>query len=202
MTWAKLSAMLELLQREKALLEERLDEYESMASGADTERKELVERNEALQAVSQAMRDALPALEKRALALTKSFPEPLTKEITPLINRIPTDPGSAKISPSQRLQSVVGILSQAEKFNSGVSLITEIKTLDDGKTTEVETLYFGLAGAVFSDIPGSYAGVGIPGPEGWQWESRPETSKQVRQLIDIYQNTREATFTEIPVTIR
>jgi hypothetical protein len=100
------------------------------------------------------------------------------------------------------LQAVVGILSQVDKFNSSVTYRKELRGDEGtGSQRETDTLYFGLAYAVYSDADGSSAGYGTPGAEGWVWKSTPEASDDIRELIAVYKNEIPAKYISIPISI-
>ena len=67
------------------------------------------------------------------------------------------------------MQNVVGILSQADKFNTTLTATSESREIEGGKVVEVRTLYWGLATAYYVDASGEYAGIGYTGPDGWEW---------------------------------
>ena len=92
----------------------------------------------------------------------------------------------------------ISILNKVDKFNSGITVTSEIRSIGD-KSLEVKTMYYGLAGAYFTSESAGYAGVGIPGKDGWSWSEKPELSKEIINLIETYEGTREATFVELPV---
>lgn len=192
-----------VLQEEKELLKERIKSAKEATSTADGKRIKLNEEKQVLvQGVEELAKEIEP-LEAEARKLYQFFPEPMQEEIAALYNRIPDGTKKGRLPPlSTRLQSVVGILSQADKFNAGITLKTEIKELESGTNAEVQTLYFGLGGAYYSDSIGTYAGVGTPTPEGWVWEKKPEAGPLIADIIASYQSTQEAAFIDLPVVIK
>ena len=59
-----------------------------------------------------------------------------------------------------------------------------------GSVTTVEAVYLGLGSAYFVNDGGDLAGVGSPGPNGWEWNNQPELASRVREVIRIYKNER------------
>lgn len=190
-----------LLETEKEALEERIASAEERMSQAEGKRSDLTAERESALAAMASIRESLPQLEARAKALAATFPPPLREEISKLIQRIPENPENTRLSSAERLQAVIGILSQADKFNSGVSVVAEIRDIG-GRQAEVRTVYFGLGGAYFSDDAGSYAGVGIPVADGWEWEVVEGLGPAVTRLLGVYDGGREASFTDLPVHLR
>jgi hypothetical protein len=189
-----------LLKSEETRLLEQIEEAKSGLGEVDEKRAALNAEREAIKAVTVSIQEPLVRFEARIREMYKTFPEPLQEETQRLYDRIPEDPEATRLSVAERLQAVVGLLNFADKFNSGVQREVEIRTLD-GQQVEVETLYFGLAGAFYSDTQGRHAGIGTPGPDGWEWRKTPEAAADIAQLIAVYNGTREAEFSPVPVTL-
>ena len=105
------------------------------------------------------------------------------------------------MSAAEQLQVVVGILNELDKFNTAVSIFSEKRKNPQGEEVAVETVYVGLGAAYFVNDAGDFAGLGTPGPSGWNWTTRPEIASSVREVIRIYRNERPARFVTLPVTI-
>ena len=121
--------------------------------------------------------------------------------LRPFLNRIPTDPNT-RMTAAERLQVCVGILSELDKFNNGLSLFNEKRRNDKGEEVAVETVYIGLGAAYFTNDAGDFAGVGLPGSSGWEWQTKSELAPTVREVIQIYRNERPARFVSLPAEIR
>lgn len=192
--------MIALLEGEKASLAERIESAGAAMSDADLKRAEFVEeRSEYIEAMD-FLGGKIELLEERILTVYKRFPDPLKEEISVLYERIPEPSKKTRLSASQRLQTVVAILSQADKFNGGIQLISEIQEVGDGQA-EVSILYFGLGGAFFQDEESKYSGVGYPGVDGWEWKQTPEKAEDIAALFAVYSGSTEAEFVGLPVTI-
>ncbi len=192
-----------LLKIEIASLKERIEQAEEQASAAEKKREELVGQRDSLREASNALGENIGEMEVAVKTLYETFPDPLKEELSPLRNRIPDDPTTVKQTLSLRLTNVAGILSQADKFNNAINLITEVKDAGDGRVAEVETLYYGLGGAWFVDRTATYAGVGVPGGEtGWNWTQADEAGPEILKAIRTYQSAEEAAFVTLPVEIK
>jgi hypothetical protein len=190
-----------LLERESKLLDEQTAKAEATSTEADKERQKLVEERESLAAASETAKILVADLEKQLLRAARAFPPPLKERIEPLFRRIPENPATARSSLGERMQNVVGILSEVDKFNSSVSVTSEVRKNPAGAEVEVKTLYLGLAVAYFADRTGKFAGYGVPGADGWQWTERSELGPKVQQAIVIYENNAKAAFVSLPVEI-
>ncbi|MEC7609335.1 MAG: DUF3450 family protein, partial [Verrucomicrobiota bacterium] len=174
---------------------------EANTDSTDTLRTKLNADKEALLTSTKALELVVPDLEDQIRSLIVKLPAPLLEEIQPLLLRLPEPEVDTRMSISQRLLTVVGTLNKIDKFNTGITLTSEIRTIGD-KSLEVKTLYYGLAGAYFASESAGYAGIGTPGEAGWEWVERPEFKKQIINLIDTYEGAREATFVELPVVAK
>lgn len=192
----------ELLKQEKLVLSERIQAAQQGAGGNEREREELQKRNQELQEIQGISQQTLERLEQRVLLLSKRFPQSLNQTLSPLLQRIPSPEKNSRLSVSLRLQNLVGILNEADKFNATLSVIPEIRTLPDNTEMQVQTLYLGLAQAYFVDTTGKVAGWGIPGNEGWNWTLEPSLAAQIQVAIDCYQAKRIAEFVTLPARIQ
>jgi FtsZ-binding cell division protein ZapB len=190
-----------LLQRELERLEAELEELEATATAADEERSKLAAEKEQLDAATNAVSQNLGALEEQVKRIIALLPEPLIETIKPLIRRLPDDSETTNLSLGERLQNIVGILSQADKFNTTLTETSESREMPNGTVVEVRTLYWGLATAYFVDASGSYAGIGRPGADGWEWTQIDGVGADIRLLIDVYEGLGEIQFVEIPARI-
>ena len=135
------------------------------------------------------------------MSLCERFPVPLRETVSPLYNRLPKPGASTRQSLSERLQTVVGILSQADKFNSVITDQSENRELPSGSVI-VQTIYFGLGGAIYADPAGETAGILVPTPAGWECRETPEHTDAILAALDVYASLSEAAFVELPVSIQ
>lgn len=158
------------------------------------------EKDELIQATDRLMVQ-VSAIETRLKSILKTLPVPLSEKVDPLSRRIPEDPSDTRISLSQRLQNIVGILSELEKFNGAISVFSELRKNASGAEVQVKTLYLGLAQAYFVDTTGEFAGVGSVGDEGWTWETQSDLGSQIQKAIAIYESAAPAAFVNLPISV-
>jgi hypothetical protein len=103
---------------------------------------------------------------------------------------------------AERIQVIVGILNELDKFNNAVNVFSEKRKNPKGEEVSVQTLYVGLGAAYFVNDTADFAGVGSPGANGWEWTVRPELASAVQEAVKMYRNERTAHFVPLPVTIR
>ena len=191
-----------LLASELVRLNLALEALDATASAADEERTELAAERETLSAASGVVAAHIRELEAQVQGVINTFPQPLVDRIKPLIRRLPEDPANTKLTLGERVQNVVGILSQADKFNGTITQTSESREVGDGRTVEVRTLYWGLAGAFYVDSAGEYAGVGFPAENGWEWPQIDGAGLEIKRLLDVYEGSEEIQFVDVPARIK
>jgi hypothetical protein len=122
--------------------------------------------------------------------------------LAPLLARLPADSANTKLADTERVQGLVGILNELDKFQNAVNLFSERRKKPNGEEVAVETVYIGLGAAYFVNDANDFAGLGAPGERGWEWTVQPELAPAVREAIRIYRNERTARFVALPAIIR
>jgi gas vesicle protein len=196
-----LRATRDLLAQQKKALEGEIEELEESSTEADEERRTLLLERGEFQRANEALEETLRAMELEVLALARQLPQPLREKLDLLLVQIPEDPESSRQGLGQRLLAVLGVLTQADKWNSTASFVAETREVGEQKL-QVRTLYWGLGQAYYVDAMGRTAGVGLPGDEGWVFVSDPALADTARRLVDIYEGNLDLIeFVELPVEI-
>ena len=207
-SWLGEKAMLEtsegILSDELAALRHAVELLSENSTLADVERDSLQAEREEIESSNEMLAVKVRILELAVQELSARFPSPLLVKVTPLLQNIPEDVSRTKKALGQRLLTVLGILSQADKFNGTLTLQTNARDVSGtGVQERVTTLYWGLAFAVYVDDAGKFAGMGLPGPQGWEWSTRNESASDVRRFIATYSGeSDQLDFVNIPVEIR
>jgi hypothetical protein len=141
-------------------------------------------------------------LEKKTLTLSKTFPPPLAEKLDTFVKRIPEDAAATKLTAGQRLQPLVAILSEADKFNNAITVASELRKNEAGNTVQVRTMYLGLSQAYFTDKEGKFAGVGTAGADGWKWANDASLAPVITKAIAVYENEQPAAFVSLPAKIQ
>jgi hypothetical protein len=196
-----LEQTLQLFGRELKGVEEQMGKISTNNVQVDKERAEAEAlKKSAAESLARA-REFSAGMEAKIFKLVPQLPAPLQDILKPLLNRLPTD-ASTKMSAAERLQVVVGIMNELDKFNNAVSIFNEKRKNSQGEEVAVEAVYVGLGAAYFVNESGNFAGTGAPGANGWEWTTKPEIATQVREVIHVYRNDRPAQFVALPATIR
>jgi hypothetical protein len=194
----------EILTTEMDLLEERILNAEEHTTEADKKREELTEENEILKKASRAVEAIMPDMEAQIRELVKWFPATLNDRIEKLVKRMPAANRAKKtrVGLGERVQNIVGILQEVEKFDRQITLVTELKQLESGEIAQVKTVYIGLGQGYFVDENAKYAGILKPTADGWQAEDRNDLANAIRNVVKIYENEKLAEFAPLPVEIK
>jgi hypothetical protein len=195
-----LANTIRLLELENTRLDEQLMAFNETASVSEKEQAELQQDIDRVLNTVGALSARISPLEMQIRNLYLKFPKPLQRSLQPVIQRIPTPDTAVDIGLGARMQNIVALLNEAERFNDRITLAREIRTTSAGEV-EVSTLYFGLAGAFFVDANGTLAGVGKPSANGWIWENRDDIARNVRTTLAMYENEQSANFVSLPITI-
>jgi hypothetical protein len=196
-----LSSRISLVKGEIADVDAKMREASTAGAESVQKKSDITKEEATLQEAAAAAAVRTAALERDLKALMPRLPEPIKAKVEPLIARMPADPDHTNVSVAERLQNVVGILNEVGKFNGEITLATEVRTLADGKPSEVRTVYVGLAQAYYVSASGE-AGVGRPSDQGWTWEARKDLAGDVQHAVEILQAKAKPAFVALPVSIQ
>jgi hypothetical protein len=191
----------ELVQQEVTTLEQKISQAQSSVAEAEKKKSDLVAENDQLKAAGAQLTAAVTGLEGEVRRLFKQLPEPIQTKLQPLYQRVPEDPATTKVSIAERFQNVLGILNELNKANTEITQSFEVRTLADGKPSEVKVFYVGLAQAYYVSTKGE-AGVGRPTADGWKWEPSKAIANDVLLALEILQNKQSPAFVPLPVKLQ
>lgn len=199
---ASMESLIEIYGQELVELEEMIKSAEEDTSAAEVRRASLLEQDAEVKAVESKLIVSLEAAETALKGLEPLLPTPLSEELAPLFGSLPENPKESKLAIGQRIQPVVAILTQVQKFNQVVTVVEDFREFSEGRTVQTETVYFGLGAAFYVDETNENAGIGIPGPDGWNWQADNTLIQSIRNFVDIYRGTQQARYIEVPVTVK
>ena len=195
-----LVSRIDLIRKELGTLAEKIKQAEGSVADAHKKRSELEAENEQLKAALAQLATAVGGMEVEVRRLFRSSPEPIQTALQPLHQRIPEDPAKTRASVAERFQNVLGILNALNKANNELTVSFEVHTLADGKPAEVRVLYVGLVQAYYVSARGE-AGIGRPGPDGWQWQAVRQIGPDVANALEILQGKQSPAFVSLPVRL-
>lgn len=193
---------IELTKGQLEVVEEKLKGVEEEISKADSTKVAALQRKDELLAATETLRKEVPTLEEQVKERHGLLPVPFQDKVAPIFQRIPTDPATAKISLAERYQNVIGILNEVNKLHNEITVVSEIRLLADGKPTEVQTIYLGLAQAYYLSMKGDAAGIGKPGDKGWEWTPRNELAKPLQDVLAVMNAKTKPRFIPIPASVQ
>ncbi|MCS1409701.1 MAG: hypothetical protein M2R45_02885 [Verrucomicrobia subdivision 3 bacterium] len=189
-------------ERELKSLNTQLEQVDSGSNQTDKELAEVQREKGALRLASDELKVSVGKLEAKLRGLAPGFPAPVTEKIEPLFNRIPEDPEETTLGLSSRLQNIVGILNELDKFNGSLSVVSELRKTEAGAEVQTRVMYVGLGQAYFIDKTGEFCGYGISSPSGWTWTVQQEMGPAIAKAIGVYENSEPATFVGLPMTVK
>jgi len=193
---------IKMFEREAKNLDELIAKVDTGNDVARKERTEQEKLDAEYQAALDKIRSLLGGLEQKALALAKTFPPPLAEKLNVFVKRLAEDPATTKYSAGERVQAIVAVLAEADKFNGAISVTSELRKDAAGTEIQVRVIYLGLAQGYYTDKEGKLAGVGTPSAEGWKWSSEATLAPSINQVIDMYENAKPPAFVTLPAKIQ
>jgi uncharacterized small protein (DUF1192 family) len=191
-----------LLRGEIESLEQKVAESEAGLSEASGKRAEMAAESRELEAAVTSLAETIGRIEAKTKRLVSLLPAPLADRVAPLSRRLPADSSSTKLGLAERFQNVIGVLNEVNKFNYDVHVVNERRTLADGRSAEVRSLYLGLGQAYYVTGDGAHAGVGVPGEDGWQWREADEFAAQISRAIAMLENQDVPDYVSVPVQVQ
>jgi septal ring factor EnvC (AmiA/AmiB activator) len=191
-----------LLERELKGVEDQMAKLNTNSSQADKER---AQTEAAIKAANESLEPSQKFASEFEGQLTKfipQLPQPLQDTLKPLLAKLPADSANTKMKATERIQVLVGVLNEIDKFNNAVNVFSEKRKNQGGAEVAVETVYVGLGSAYFVNDAGDFAGMGSPGAKGWEWTVKPDIAASVKEVVRIYRGERTAHFVGLPVVIR
>jgi len=191
-----------LLTEEIAALKEKSARLSEQTAKTETEVAKANTETTTLKEASARVAAELPKLETELRRLSAAFPAPLLEQSELLLNRLPREGTAGGTNIAQRLQTVVGLLSQVDRFNGGFTVAPELRKSPAGAEVQVRTLYLGLAQAWFVSPDRKFAGFGKPGANGWEWTPANELAPKIEKAIAVQENVGMAEYVSLPVSIK
>jgi hypothetical protein len=196
-----LQARVDLLRKESTTLREKIQEAQANVDKAQAKRAELDVEDQQLVATTERLAGAVTVMEDQVRKLARSLPEPVVTRLQPLLQRMPDEAARARVSVAERFQNVIGILNEVNKANSEITVHYEVRTLADGKPSEVRALYIGLAQAYYLSAGGE-SGIGRPSEDGWTWDDAKAIASDLSLALEIMQGKHSPAFVPLPVKIQ
>jgi len=197
-----LQHQMDLRNSEIASLQATIDETRASISEADASLEELATNEATLSGTEAFMLERIAAQEARTLALLARMPEGFLTKVELFSQRIPKDPAETKQTLAERYQNVIAVLNAANKFNQQSEVSLERRTLANGDSAEVSTLYLGFGQGWYVSADGTLAGVGRPTATAWRWSQGNAMAAEIQRAIQIQQGEATPNFVSLPVRVQ
>lgn len=202
-----LKSRVDLLESQLKELQAKTAEESKNITTTDTEREKLEARSKELLAVQDQQIEIVEKMEARVRKLWKMLPLTLQSKLQPQYDGMPIEGkkrDEIKATSSERFLKVLAILNEVNKFHGDIHVVNERRKLKDGREVEVRSIYFGLGVAYYagSEETANVAGIGTPGPAGWEWRETPEIAADIDLIIGMNKGEKVAGFVSLPVEIR
>ena len=139
-------SLLDIYGEEILSLAKVITDAEKDTSAAEVLRGELIEQDATVKKIEAKVVAGIAEAEQQIATLEVLLPQPLKEELSPLFKAIPEKGEGSKLSIGQRIQPIVAILTQVQKFNQVVTKVDEFREFEAGRNVQTETIYFGLGG--------------------------------------------------------
>lgn len=198
-----LEQTVQLYERELKSLDDQLSKVSTNNTQVAREMTEATSLQNISNASLEGVRQFSAQMEARLKKGAPQLPAPLQDILKPMLARLPADPATTKMLAAERMQLLVGMLNELDKFNNSVNVFhTEKRRNPAGDEVAVQSVYVGLGAAYFVNEAADFAGTGVPGAGGWEWTVRSEIAPAVQEVVSIYSNKKAARFVTLPATIR
>jgi chromosome segregation ATPase len=191
-----LEQQLALLERERAELSAFLEQTETAQDEVEERRLELLERQSELERQQASLELELEAAIIQVQSLHRQLPPPLTAGWDVRMAELRAE----FLTTSERLQVLLEMLGDLDDFDRRISLHEETMMLADGQEHLVNEVYLGLAQGWYVSANGSFAGIGSPGANGWEWRTTDEP-EAIERVIAILERRRNVELVALPVEL-
>lgn len=204
----------EVLQGYKEGLGKEIEDLKEQIARAKTERDgaakddlDKIARRDAYAKAKDALADGVRELEKGIVARLPLLPRALAQEpkVAQMTEEIRKDAGltgdKGKEGLSKRLNNVLNLLSEVEKFQQTVHLRDELHKASDGREFNMKVVYFGMAAAYAVNETGDFALVGRPTRNGWEFAERTDLAPRIKELVGVTTGDIDAKFVTLPIEL-
>jgi len=195
---ALMLSMVDALGQRTKVIEEKMEHAKARTAQDREELETLGKKNDRASAVLQASEGRLQEAAKQLLALRPSLPPRLSAALDLAYKSI----GDPALSVGDRMQHTMTILNRCMQFNRAITTGDEVLTPPgEAAPKSLEVIYWGLSHGYALDRAAGKAWLGSPGPQGWQWEARPEAARDVARLIAIAADKADPDFVMVPAKL-
>lgn len=190
-----INQLLELYDKELALLKEELAKAGQNAGLIDEEAEALKKSIEASEASRRRTIEFLAKIKPRIVALAARFPTPLQAQLDAEIATLEETKVSNKTC-SATLRAMLKISQDASRFNRSFTFEEQEISIKDS-SYRARVMYFGLSRGYF--LAGDLAGEMLPGEKQWSVNERSELLPELKKAFAIQAKEMPSTFFNLPL---
>lgn len=197
LTQALLKQQVSLLQAEQKELTSALAANKGERSQVDDARAQLLLEQEQMEADQQSLEAQLARAYRQVQRLAPQLPPPLAAKWREPLAKL----GSDALDSSERLQALLSLVADFDRFDRRVALNTTAMTLADGREVLADQVYLGVAQGWYISADNQYFGRGGATASGWQWQEQAAINPtDVRAIVAMLKGEREPALVPAPLT--
>jgi hypothetical protein len=195
------------LEKEIEDLKEQIARARTEREGADKEDLDKIAQRDAYAKAKESLAKGIREMENGLLVRLKRLPAPLLAEpkVAQFVEEITKDAGlpadRAHEGLSKRLNNVLNMLTEVEKFQQTVVVRPQIHKASDGKEYKLQFIYFGMGAAYAVNDEGDYALTGVPTDAGWHFTERNDLAPRIKELLGVTTGDLDAKFVTLPIDL-
>jgi Skp family chaperone for outer membrane proteins len=194
-----MEAMVHALEERATSIESKRDNLKERTAQEREELAALETKNQSTAGDLQQAEARLKLFDEKLLRLRQALPPRLSAALELPYRSL----AAASLPLGERLQLTMTVLNRCVQFNRVISWGEEVLTLAGESTPRsLEVIYWGLSHGYALDRTADRVWLGSPGPQGWQWEPRPDAAKSVAALLAVAKDKAEPEFVTVPAQLR
>lgn len=193
----------EALIAEMKTLKEQIEVANKERESADKDSTDISDKKIRLENIQTSLSKTLGIFEEKFIGLVRFFPSALTGDLGAELEVLKKEAKAREsLGVASRLQTLIAILSKAEKFQSGITVIPEVHKVAFGQELQLDTLYMGLSSAYAVNKDGNVALRGYPTAEGWKFEDFSKHASSVQRIINMSRGEGHINFVPLEARLK
>lgn len=193
---------IQLLEAEKAKLQNELESISKSVSDEQVQRSETIKNKEKIEQVLDELDPILSQAELSLRFFEPYIPLVTGDNIAKNFAELPATPQQAtELGLTDRIVRIAALFSQIETIQNNFYVSQEMLNVKGGKR-QVDVLYIGIARAFAVSSDNDWAAVGFPAENGWQWNENADIAMDIRTAIEVYNHHQTAKLVALPMQVK
>lgn len=191
----------QLLQKQTALLKAALDGQSAETAALASEKDRVAAEKAGLCARLDELRTVLLTHGEALLGLRRRLPPELSRRLADVFVRLQrlSSPSLPYADLPVYMQTQLSLMTEIEQYDHGIHVTKDVLTEDTQARREYDVLYLGLAAAYALSAGADRAGMGLPGPDGWQWQWHDEWLPAVKLALAVSRKEQPSQLVRLPL---